>query len=241
MIRVLLVEDDPMVAELNRHYVNRVEGFEIVACVRSAQEAKHILEAREVDLILLDIFMAGQNGMELLAEVRAQALDVDVIFVTAARDPKTISKALKLGAVDYLIKPFEFERLKQALETYRETLHRMRKDVPVSQTELDMFLGRRAAGSRTEEPLPKGLDRVTLVRVCQAIFAWPKETPWFTCEEISGLIGISRVSVRKYCEFLCSLKALKMEHGYGSVGRPIHRFTMQKAYMEEAWRFMEPD
>jgi CitB family two-component system response regulator MalR len=241
MIRVLLVEDDPMVAELNRLYVNRVEGFEIVASVRSAQEAQLILKEREVDLILLDIFMAGQSGVELLADIRAQALEVDVIFVTAARDTRTISKTLKLGAVDYLIKPFEFARLQQALDNYRETHRRMRKDNPVSQTELDAYLGRRPGGTRAEQPLPKGLDRVTLERVCHAIFAWPKETPWFTCEEIAGLVGISRVSVRKYCEFLCGLKVLKMEPGYGSVGRPVHRYAMQKAYQKEAWRFLQEE
>jgi CitB family two-component system response regulator MalR len=239
---VLLVEDDPMVAELNRHYVNRVEGFEIVASVSGAVDAQTVLAERKVDLILLDIFMAGQSGVDLLADIRARALDVDVIFVTAARDTRTIGRALKLGAVDYLIKPFEFERLKQALETYRETHRRMSEALPVSQTELDMFLGRGGKGAREGQTLPKGLDRITLQRVCRAIFDWPAETPWFTCEEISGPVGISRVSVRKYCEFLCGLKVLKMEHGYGSVGRPIHRFTLQKAYQEEAWRFLkEPD
>jgi len=238
LIRVLLVEDDPMVAELNRLYVNRVEGFEIVASARSAPEALAILAEHPVELILLDIFMAGPSGVDLLADIRARALDVDVIFVTAARDTRTISRALKLGAVDYLIKPFEFERLKQALETYREAHQRMSKDRPVTQTELDRFLGRGAAGPRTDAPLPKGLDRVTLERVCRIIFALPRDTPGFTCEEISGPVGISRVSVRKYCDFLCTLKVLKMHHGYGAVGRPAHRFSVQRAYQEEAARFL---
>ena len=91
LIRVLLVEDDPMVADLDRHYVNRVEGFETVASVRNAEEALQALQDRQVDLILLDVFMAGRTGVELLAEIRARALDVDVILVTAARDPRTIS------------------------------------------------------------------------------------------------------------------------------------------------------
>ncbi|MDR3670622.1 MAG: response regulator [Holophaga sp.] len=238
MIRVLLVEDDPMVAELNRHYVNRVEGFEIAASVENAQQAKQVLRERKVDLILLDISMAGQSGVDLLAEIRSQALEVDVIFVTAARDTRTVSTALKLGAVDYLIKPFEFERLKQALEAYRETHRRMSMDDPVSQTELDLVMGRRGSGSRADQALPKGLDRITLERVCKVIFEWPKETPWFTCDEIAEPIGISRVSVRKYCEFLCGLKVLKMENAYGSVGRPIHRFTVQKAYVDEVWQFL---
>jgi CitB family two-component system response regulator MalR len=239
LIRVLLVEDDPMVAELNRLYVNRVEGFEVVASAGSAPEAHLVLQERAVDLILLDIFMAGKSGVEMLAEIRAQALDVDVIFVTAARDTRTISRALKLGAVDYLIKPFEFERLQQALESYRETLSRMREDHPVSQTELDSCLGRRAGAAHADPRLPKGLDRVTLERVCSVIFNRPEATPWFTCEDLSGLVGISRVSVRKYCEFLCSIKVLRLELGYGAVGRPVHRFAAQKAHLKEAWRYMK--
>jgi len=238
LIRVLLVEDDPMVADLDRRYVNRVDGFETVAAVRSADEAIQALKDRPVDLILLDVFMAGRNGVELLAEIRTRALDVDVILVTAARDPRTISAALKLGAVDYLIKPFEFERLKQALEAYREAHRRMAKDRPLSQTELDRFLGRRPSGPAEPQPLPKGLDRATLDRVCRAILAWPEDGSWFTCDEISGLVGISRVSVRKYCEFLCGLKVLKMEPGYGAVGRPIHRYALQRAYLEEVRRFL---
>lgn len=238
MIKVLLVEDDPMVAELNRVYVERVGGFEIVASVRSAAEALDILRKRTVDLVLLDIFMAGQSGLELLAEIRRMALDIDVIFVTAARDTKTIGKALKLGAVDYLIKPFEFERLKQALENYRETRRMMREEHPVSQTELDAFLGRRSAETRSGSALPKGLDRATLERVCHAIVDRPEANPWFTSEEISGLVGISRVSVRKYVEFLCGLKVLRMEPGYGTVGRPVHRFMLQKAYLDEVRRFL---
>ena len=227
-----------MVADLDRRYVDRVDGFETVAAVRSADEAIQALKDRPVDLILLDVFMAGRTGVELLAEIRARALDVDVILVTAARDPRTISAALKLGAVDYLIKPFEFERLKQALDAYREAHRRMAKDRPLSQAELDRFLGRRPSGPAGPQPLPKGLERATLGRVCRTIFAGPGDGSWFTCDEISGLVGISRVSVRKYCEFLCGLKVLKMEPGYGSVGRPIHRYALQRAYVEEVRRFL---
>ena len=51
-------------------------------------------------------------------------------------------------------------------------------------------------------------------------------------------MGISRVR-RRYREFLCGLKILKMEPGYGSVGRPIHRFTLQRAYQDELRRFLD--
>ncbi|MBP1771830.1 MAG: dcuR, partial [Holophagaceae bacterium] len=147
MIRVLLVEDDPMVAELNRMYLSRVEGFDTVASLRTAPEALDLLRERPVDLLLLDIFMPGQSGIELMGEIRKLGLDVDVIFVTAARDTATIDRALKLGAVDYLIKPFEFERLKQALELYRESRHMIRRGEALDQAELDKRLARRPAGA----------------------------------------------------------------------------------------------
>lgn len=238
MIRVLLVEDDPMVAELNRIYLGRVSGFETVASVRSAAEALELLRSGPVDLLLLDIFMPGQSGIELMEEIRREALEVDVIFVTAARDSATIGRALKLGAVDYLIKPFEFERLKQALEHYRETNHLFRGGQALDQTELDKRLARQPAPSRMAEGLPKGLDRNTLDKVLQAISERPDPAPWFTSEEVAQLIGISRVSVRKYFEFLCALKVLRMEPGYGTGGRPVHRFQLQRAHLREAKRFL---
>lgn len=238
MIRVLLVEDDPMVAELNRIYVDRVGGFKVVASARSAAEGLAILQAEPVDLLLLDIFMAGQTGLDLMAEIRSLSLDVDVIFVTAARDARTISKAIKLGAVDYLIKPFEFERLQQALESYRETLRLVRTEQSLSQTELDAALSRRPREAPGQAELPKGLDRATLTRICQAIQDLPGDTPWFTSEELSGLVGISRVSVRKYLEFLCGLKVLRMEPGYGGMGRPVHRYRVQMARIEDLRRFL---
>ncbi len=238
MIRVLLVEDDPMVAELNRLYVSRVDGFQVAATARNGQEALDILRRQPVDLILLDIFMAGPTGLDLLSEIRAMALDVDVIFVTAARDTKTIGKALKLGAVDYLIKPFEFDRLQLALEKYRETHRLMRGSDSVSQVELDRSLGRPNVDTRPGSPLPKGLDRVTLEMVLKAITEREAEDPWFTSEELAQAIGLSRVSVRKYVEFLCGLKVLRMEPGYGPVGRPVHRFKLQKTNLAEAQRFL---
>ena len=238
MIRVVLVEDEPMVAELNRIYVERVADFKVVASARSAEEGLQALQSQPVDLLLLDIFMAGQTGMDLMGEIRRLGLDVDVIFVTAARDAKTIGKALKLGAVDYLIKPFEFERLQQALEGYRRTHRMVHTKQSLSQTELDAAMSRRPREAPGEAGLPKGLDRATLTRICRAILDLPADTPWFSSEELASQVGISRVSVRKYLEFLCGRKVLRMEPSYGGMGRPVHRFCLQESRMDELRHFL---
>jgi len=235
VITVLLVEDDPMVAELNRRFVGCVEGFEAVGSAASAPEALAYLRGHHVDLVLLDIFMPGQNGLELLAKVRELAVDVDVICVTAAHDMSTIGKALQLGAVDYLIKPFEFDRLKQALQSYREARRARQEGRSVSQGELDRLMNRRPADARPAASLPKGLDRMTLARTWEAL---QQQEEWFVCEQVARRVGLSRVSVRKYLEFLCRVGILRMEPGYGTGGRPVHRFSIREERKEEIRRFL---
>lgn len=114
MIRVLIVEDDPMVAEFNKHYLEQIGGFALRGIAASVDEGLKLLEKKEIDLILLDIFMPGLSGLELLSQIRKMGKGVDVIVVSAAADSYSIKKALQYGAVDYLIKPFEFERFREA-------------------------------------------------------------------------------------------------------------------------------
>lgn len=256
MIKVLLVEDDPMVAELNRSYVSSVEGFSVVGSVRSGEEALAFIGGQTpsnaggqtsskdggqtpmVDLILLDLYMPGMQGLTLLSEIRAQGLSADVILVTAASDTQSIREALRLGAVDYLIKPFEYERLKKALLGYKEKLMLLRQTKSISQEELDRLLNENKATVVGTQGLPKGLDKLTLRRIYEVLLSYPKRD--FSAEEIAKTIGITRVSVRKYLEFMTEIKAIEMNVIYGAIGRPVHRFeklpgfeTLVGAYLED--------
>ena len=111
MIKVLVVEDDPMVGKLHEHYLTQIKGFQLCDIVRNSDEALKIMQTKEYNLVILDIFMPGMDGLQLLAKIREQEYDVDVIIVSAANDKDKIKAALRLGAFDYIIKPFEFERL----------------------------------------------------------------------------------------------------------------------------------
>lgn len=252
MIRVLLVEDDPMVAELNRAYVGSVEGFTVVGSVRSSQEALEIMrgqtqgensrcntggQTQGVDLVLLDIYMPGMQGLELLSEIRTLGLGADVILVTAASDTKSIREALRLGAVDYLIKPFEFERLKKALLGYKEKMLMLRHKNSISQSELDLLLSEKSLNVSEMAGLPKGLDRTTLKRIVEEVATFPQKD--FSADEIAKTIGITRVSVRKYLEFMTEIKAIKMNVIYGAIGRPVHRFERLPGFERVMDRYME--
>lgn len=120
MINVLVVEDDPMVAELNKSYLSMIDGFSLAGVINSGSAALDFMAKHDVSLLLLDVFMPGLDGLSLLKEVRKRYPSVDVIMVTAARGGDDIQTALRLGAIDYIVKPFVFERFQSALVNYRE-------------------------------------------------------------------------------------------------------------------------
>lgn len=223
MIKVLIVEDDPMVAEMNKFYVEQVEGFQTEDWAESAERALELLESRSYDLILLDIYMKGSSGLELLSDIRGQALAADVIVISAASDKESIRQALRGGAVDYLIKPFQFNRLRSALEQYRERSMLFTGSDTLAQAELDS-LTKIAKDTARSAPLSKGFTRQTLQAVWRAIEATTSE--WFTSEEIASSAGISRVSSGKYLAELQNMGVLEMDFSYGTVGRPVQKYRV---------------
>lgn len=99
MIKVLIVEDDPMVAEFNKRYLEQLEGFVLQAVATSVDEALKILDCEDIDLILLDIFMPGASGLGLLSQIRKLGKGTDVIVVSAACDSYSIKTALQLSLI----------------------------------------------------------------------------------------------------------------------------------------------
>ncbi|MGD8190050.1 response regulator [Brevibacillus ginsengisoli] len=218
MIKVLVVEDDPMVAKFNQLYLGKVDGFILEGISSSYDEALRVLHQKPIDLVLLDIYMPGKSGLELLAEIRKLNQKVDVILITAASDIQTVNKALRFGVVDYLIKPFEFERFNEALSSYREEFKFIQELENINQEDLDkhlLYKDRPAIATG----LPKGLTQSTLKMVWDHIEG--KSEP-FSTEEIAADVGISRVSLRKYLKFLSDIGIVNIEIVYGSIGRPVY-------------------
>lgn len=237
MIKVMIVDDDPMIAEYNRRYVEAVSGFKVEVGVHSANEALKILDKVHIDLILLDIFMPGMNGLDLLMKIRRVGKGVDVIVITAACDRNNIKKALQFGAVDYIIKPFEFERLKAALLAYKGMASLMEDQERLSQVELDQCLLYKE--QPTDFDLPKGVDKKTLTVVWRKV--QELEQSLFSTEEMAKYIGVSRISMRKYLEFLRKIGSLKLELIYGTVGRPVYKYLRIDSANQIMQRYLNSD
>jgi len=111
MYEVLIVEDDPMVAMINKQYVNQNPHFHTAAVCSDGAAALRYLTENTVHLCILDMYMPRMNGLDLLKKLRELQKPVSVIMVTAANDAASIEEVLRYGAVDYLVKPFDFSEL----------------------------------------------------------------------------------------------------------------------------------
>lgn len=236
MIKVLIVEDDPMVAEFNKRYLKEVKGFSLSGVVHTIKDAMKYLKSNHADLILLDVYMPGGNGLELLRYIREQEIAADVILITAAADKEKIQTALRYGAVDYLIKPFEFERFNQSLLQYRDKYHVFANNKVLKQEELDELLSTDQKTIRDSmNSLPKGLTSSTLQVVINVIKA--KGDIPFSTDDISESTLISRVSVRKYLKFLTNLGVIEESLTYG-LGRPGYMYTLKADKLSQVNMFL---
>ncbi len=113
-VRVLVVEDEQLAAEVHAAYVERTPGFALAGVARSAGDAARFLNAHGVDLVLLDLHLPDGHGLALVQKLRAAGHLVDVIAVTSARDADVVRHAVAQGVVLYLLKPFRIDLPRQA-------------------------------------------------------------------------------------------------------------------------------
>jgi response regulator of citrate/malate metabolism len=224
VIRVLVVEDDALVAEVHASYVERVPGFAVAGVAHRAAEAFEMLKERPIDLVLLDFHLPDAQGLDLLRLVRAKSsAPVDVIAVTAARDSDSIRRAIASGVVQYLVKPFTFATFADKLERYARYRDEIAAAPDADQAQVDALLG--ALRGSSSGGLPKGLNATTLGHV-QAALESSNEA--LTAAEVAGRAGVSRVTARRYLEHLAVEGRVELTMRYGGTGRPEHLYARRR-------------
>lgn len=216
MIEVLIVEDDPMVAAINAEYLSRIEGFVLRESYTSSRSCLDGLAGHEDALVLLDVFMPGISGIELLRRIRNEHPRVDVIMITADRNSQDIKTALRLGIIDYLMKPFTFERFQAALLAYRERRSLLNANHELDQSALD-----RRIFIRTNVEHPKGVDSDTLRLVERSL---SERTGHCSLKDLESETGLSRVSIKKYLVYLENTGKVTSRLEYPAVGRPVRKY-----------------
>ncbi len=223
-IRVVIAEDDPQIAEIQRRFLERIDGFELIGMAHGIAESKDLIEVLQPDLLLLDVYFPDGSGLDLIRHVRAHSSNTDIILITAAKDVDTLREAMHGGVFYFLIKPLVYERLEECLHNYQEHLQRLQEVSTLAQKDVDKLFQAPASQKDTfiEERLPKGVDKLTLGKVRQT-FA-EQASRHFSAEEMGDIIGASRTTARRYLEYLTSTNEAVAEVSYGTVGRPERRY-----------------
>lgn len=225
-IRVMIVEDDPMVMEINTEFVSKLSGFLLVGKAYNGKEAISLINELHPDLVLLDYFLPDTNGLNLLHIIRAEHQPIDVILLTANREPHHIQEVLRAGVVDYIVKPFHFDRFQATLEQYRLAVQKFNENKQFDQADIDVITGIQLNKPESffEEFLPKGLNDRTMQQILQ--FLEGQALP-LSSEEVASGTGLARVTVRRYLEYLEKKGDIALEIQYGSVGRPINKYRLR--------------
>lgn len=223
MKNVLIIEDDPMVALINKSYINLIKDLNYLGCVTQEKELIDKLNTENIDLIILDVYLPDKNGLQILKNLRSNGRLVDVIMVTAANSREEIKTAFAYGVVDYLVKPFEFDRFSEAIKKYMSRDKILDECKELVQKEIDHI----CCFEKHEKPgLPKGLQEKTLEKVVKVLQEQNSKT--WTLREISCKTSISNVTIKKYMDYLESINRVKAAPFYGNVGRPEYNYIFLK-------------
>ncbi len=232
-INVVIVEDDPMVLELHRQYILKLNKlYQLVGCAQTGEEGLELITKENPQLAIFDIYLPGINGLAAVKKIRNEGFNTDVILVTAAHNTESIQQGIQYGALDYIVKPFTFQRFKKALINYYQYINKLRASPSLSQRDIDMLKRSsndsgeaKIAGGQDASKLPKGLQRSTMEVIVNML---RRKKNYFTVQEISQCSGISRVTVRRYLQYLNEAGMLKEMLSYGPVGRPMQKFIVNE-------------
>lgn len=126
-MRAVLIDDEPLAMERFAHLAKRIDDFEIIGKFDIALEGFEFIKKEDVDLAVLDIEMPGMNGIEMGAQLRKEKPDITLIYVTGYE--QYALRAYNLHAVAYLMKPYDFNEMKYAVETARRLMHTEKRKI----------------------------------------------------------------------------------------------------------------
>ncbi|WP_197379037.1 response regulator [Mycolicibacterium mengxianglii] len=226
MIRVLVVDDEPLIAEAHRQYLERLPGFVVHACVGTGSAAVRAVAAAAadgapVDLVLLDIGLPDASGIDVASALNGIRPSPDIIAISSERDLEVVRSAVAHGVALYLLKPFTFAAFREKLERYQQYREALGAGgAAAGQHEIDRAMNAlRTAEQRASTP--KGVSADTIDLVLGAIRATPAG---LNASEAAGAVGISRVTAWRYLERLADDGVVSRITEYGKAGRPQVRY-----------------
>ncbi|WP_231123030.1 response regulator [Nocardioides sambongensis] len=224
--RVLVVDDDFMVARIHARFVERTAGFEVAGTAHTGADALARIGAEEPDVVLLDVHLPDLSGLEVLARLRSAGSRAAVVMVTAERGAEAVRAALHGGAQQYLVKPFDHADLADRLQRVGTVLASLAEagadtdEAEVDQATIDRAFGGVGPPVVVPARLPKGLSPET----AELVLAELRVAGEASASEVADTVGMARVTARRYLEHFVDAGAAVVRLQYGSTGRPERRY-----------------
>ncbi|MCU1575114.1 MAG: chemotaxis protein CheY [Micrococcaceae bacterium] len=225
-VRVLVVDDEPIAAAAHGAYVQRLDGFALAGLAHDGQSALRCLQDAEasgvpLDLMLLDMNLPDLHGLDVSRRARAAGYAVDIIAITAVRELQVVRGAVSAGIVQYLIKPFTYKVFAEKMTNYLQ-FRRQLEAQPGAASQAGVDQAFASLRTPVDTDLPKGLSSGTLA----AVIAMLKEQGGpASAQEVMERLGMSRVTARRYLEYLAEQKSVRRSARYGTPGRPENEYT----------------
>ena len=225
-IRTLVVDDDFRVAEVHAGYVAATDGFQVAGSAHTGAQALRLAGDLDVDLVLLDLYLPDENGLDLMRRFADLPSPPDIIVISASRDLASIRRAMQQGAVGYLVKPFRFAQFAERLGAYRDLQRRLAQlDASgageADQAQIDALFA--LLRGPAMPPAPKGHSASTMRLVREAVQRAPVD---ISAAEVADTVGISRPTAQRYLAYLAQHGIVELRLQYGTAGRPEHRYRM---------------
>jgi two-component system CitB family response regulator len=216
-LRVLIVDDDFHVARLHATYVNAAPGYSALEPVGTGGAALEAIQTYRPDLVLIDIYLPDGNGLDIL-----RGLDVDAFVLSAASDAVSLRKAVRRGALGYLIKPFSEKQLLDRLRGYTRYRRLLASGPAIDQDLVDRAL-RQLHSSDTQTA------RVRSVTEAAVLTVLGRTQGALTAIDVSSAVGISRATAQRYLSALVEDRSIEVNLRYGTTGRPEHQYSIRPA------------
>lgn len=225
MYHVIIIEDDPMVASINRQYVEASANFTVDKVFKHGGDALEYLKSRSVDLIILDYYTPLLTGAQFIDRLHGMGMAPSIIMVTSANDADIVRSLLDRGVLDYLVKPFAYSRFQAALNRFTE----MRRSLDgshsaLNQEAVDQILAHPDPQAKGGNNLAKGLNEATLTMIREFLHA--HSDGLYTSEQIAEQVGLSRITIRRYMNYMVETKEIFSMIDYKTGGRPSIKYSL---------------
>ncbi|MEV4807862.1 response regulator [Nonomuraea sp. NPDC049421] len=224
---ILVVDDDRTLNHACVDRLCRVDGAAATSAY-DGRTALGLIGEQRPDLVLLDLGLPDMDGFDVLLRSRhPHRYQPDVIVMTADNDGRKVLRALRAGALSYLLKPFTMAVLSAAVRAVwqaHSTIAALDDHPSLVQGDIDHVMStlRLVGLGGRDYRAPKGIAQSTLTMVRQALAAAPTD---MSAGEVAVACGLSRASARRYLQHLHAVGLATERQRYGRAGRPEHRYT----------------